>query len=85
MQVDIEFAINGETVDQSTFRATLNNQDVTADFQVTGEKSRRAVFPASHPALKVGGRNVLLTVVDGIVPGTARTATDVDRVTITVK
>jgi hypothetical protein len=85
LQVDIEFAINGETVDQSTFTATLNNHDVTSDFHVTGERTRRAVFQASHPALNAAGRNVLLTVVSGLVPGTTRTANDVDRVTITVR
>ena len=31
------------------------------------------------------GRNVLITSVDGVVPGTTRTATDVDRVTFTVQ
>jgi hypothetical protein len=31
------------------------------------------------------GKNVLITSVTGIVPGTSRTATDVDRVTFTAQ
>lgn len=85
VQIDIEFGINGETVDQNTFKAYLNSQDVTADFKMTGTKTRRAVFSAGHIALQVDGRNTLLTTVQGIVPGRNRTASDVDRVVFTVQ
>lgn len=84
LQVDIEFAISGEAVNQSSFRATLNNTDVTARFQVTGPNTRRAVFQLGSSSPLLLGRNVLLTTVDGTVPGTNRTAKDVDRVAFTV-
>lgn len=84
VQIDIEFGVNGETVDQNTFKAYLNSQDVTADFKVTGPKTRRAIFQSGHLALRVGARNSLLTTVQGVIPGSNRTAGDVDRVTFTV-
>lgn len=83
VQVDIEFGFNGETVDQSTFNAYLNSQDVTAQFKSTGPKTMRAVFQPSQ--LNIGGRNTLLTTVQGILPSNGRAAGDVDRVTFTVQ
>ncbi len=60
VQVDIEFGINGETVDQNTFKAYLNSQDITAQFiQSTDPNKRRAVFQPNQ--LNIGGRNTLLT------------------------
>lgn len=82
--IDIVFATNGETVNQTTFRATLNNIDVTDQFNVTGPNARRAIFVLGPGSLTLG-RNVLLTSVQGVVPGTTRTANDVDRVSFTVK
>jgi hypothetical protein len=81
----IQFGINGETVNQSTFHATLNGTDVTASFG-PGSTSNELVGlfdPGTSPLMI--GKNVLLTSVDGIVPGTTRTATDVDRVTFSVQ
>lgn len=81
----IHFGINGETVNQSTFHATLNGTDVTALF-VPGSTSTELVGlfdPGTSPL--VIGKNVLLTSVDGTVPGTTHIATDVDRVTFTVQ
>jgi hypothetical protein len=81
----VKFGINGETVNQSTFHATLNGTDVTALFG-PGSTSNELVGlfdPGTSPL--VIGKNVLLTSVDGTVPGTTRTATDVDRVTFTVQ
>lgn len=84
VQIDIEFGVNGETVDQNTFKAYLNSQEVTTDFKVTGPKTRRAVFQKEHLALTVDGRNTLLTTVQGVIPRSGRTAGDVDRVVFTV-
>jgi hypothetical protein len=86
VQVDIEFGRNGEVVNLSTFRATLNNQDVTGAFKATDPKGKtlRAVFQLELSPLKAG-KNVLFTTVDGIVPGTTRTGTDADRLTFTVR
>lgn len=83
VQVDIEFGINGETVDQATFKATLNSKDVTAHFKSTGPKTMRAVFQPAQ--LNTDGRNTLLTTVHGIIPRNGRTAGDVDRVVFTVQ
>ena len=83
--VIVKFGIGGETVNASTFHATLNGTDVTASFVPNGRPGELvAIFDLGTSPL-AAGRNVLLTSVEGIVPGTTRTATDVDRVTFTVQ
>lgn len=84
VQIDIEFGINGETVDQNTFKAYLNSEDVTTDFKVTGPKTRSAIFPYDHLSLVPGGRNTLLTTVRGVVSAKGATAGVVDRIVFTV-
>ena len=81
----VRFGINGETVDNTTFHARLNGTDVTASF-VPGSQAGElvGVFEPGTSPLQIG-KNVLITSVDGLVPGTTRTATDVDRVTFTVQ
>lgn len=83
--VVIQFGIDGETVDTSTFHATLNGTDVTALF-VPGTLSGQmvAIFNLVTSPLVIG-KNVLITSVAGIVPGTTRTANDVDRITFTAQ
>lgn len=83
--VVIQFGINGETVDPTTFSATLNGTDVTKLFAPGPNANQMtAIFsPGTTPL--VTGKNVLITSVSGIVPGTTRTANDVDRVTFTVQ
>jgi hypothetical protein len=81
----VKFGPNGETVDRSTFRATLNRQDVTNAFRPgAGVGDLVAVFDFGSSPLELG-RNVLLTTVSGIVPGTTRSANDVDRLTFFVQ
>jgi hypothetical protein len=79
--VVIQFGIDGESVDTKTFAATLNGTDVTALF-APGPNSQQmtAIFALGSSPL-AAGKNVLITSVAGIVPGTTRTANDVDRVT----
>lgn len=80
----IKFSLSGEVVDRSTFRAELNGEDVTASFQPSNPPGDlTAVFALGSSPLKQG-RNVLVTSVEGIVPGTNRTATDTDRLTFSV-
>lgn len=80
----IRFAVNGETVDVSTFSAQLNRVDVTGLFQPTGNSDEMlALFDLAVSPLVVG-RNVLNTSVEGIVPGTTRTAADGDAFTFFV-
>ncbi len=83
--VVIQFGIDGESVDTSTFHATLNGTDVTSLF-APGPNSAQmtAIFDVATSPLVIG-KNVLITSVAGIVPGTTRTATDVDRVTFTAQ
>ncbi len=81
-----KFAAGGETVYRSTFRATLNQIDVTGLFvsDTTYGGDLVAQFSFTNSPLKQG-RNVLITSVEGIVPDTTRTASDVDRVTFDVQ
>ncbi|MFL6386237.1 MAG: hypothetical protein ACJ71U_02005 [Terriglobales bacterium] len=83
--VVIQFGIDGESVDTKTFAATLNGTDVTALF-APGPNSQQmtAIFALGSSPL-AAGKNVLITSVAGIVPGTTRTANDVDRVTFTAQ
>lgn len=85
LSVVIRFSVNGETVDTSTFSATLNGFDVTPMFVPTGKLNELvAIFDLGSSPLELG-QNVLLTSVDGIVPGTTRTASDADRIVILVE
>jgi len=85
MAVVVKFGIGGETVNAATFRATLNGTDVTASFVPNGQPGELVgVFDLGTSPLATG-RNVLLTSVDGTVPGTTKTATDTDRLTFTVQ
>ncbi len=81
--VQIRFSRSGEQVDRATFRAELNQQDVTAAFRPNSRGDLVAVFQPGASAARAG-RNVLLISVDGIIPGTTRTGTDADRITFTV-
>ncbi len=82
----VKFAAGGESVDRPTFRATLNQRDVTSLFvpDTTYGSDLVAQFTFENSSL-VRGRNVLITSVDGTVPDTTRSATDVDRVTFDVQ
>jgi len=83
--IAIRLGSNGETVDELTFSATLNGTDVTASFETGNQPGERVgVFALGTSPLQPG-RNVLITSVEGTVPGTSRTATDVDRVVFTVQ
>ncbi len=77
----VRFGVNGETVFPDTFTASLNRVDVTQDFIMTGNGDERVAFFELGSSPIVVGRNVLVTSVDGIVPGTTRTASDGDAFT----
>lgn len=81
--IQLRFARDGEQVDRRTLRVELNRVDVTAAFRTNSIGDAVALFPPGAAPL-VSGRNVLLVSVDGIVPGTGRTATDADRFTFTI-
>ncbi len=81
----IKFAVGGENVDRNSFHASLNGVDVTGAFvpDDTYGGDFAAVFAIGTSPL-AAGRNVLIATVNGVVPGTSRTAADVDRVTFSV-
>ncbi len=79
--VVIRFGAGGEQVDTGSFRASLNRVDVTGRFAFDATYGGWAAWfrPGESP-LRVGS-NVLLTSVEGTVPGTFdRVARDTDRV-----
>ncbi len=79
--VVIRFGAGGEQVDTGSFRASLNREDVTGRFAFDATYGGWAAWfrPGESP-LRVGS-NVLLTSVEGTVPGTFdRVARDTDRV-----
>ena len=77
--VDIVFGPNGGTVYADTFRAALNGVDITGQFLATSSTRRRAYLQLGSGSALKSGVNVLITSVDGMVPGATRTATDTDR------
>jgi hypothetical protein len=83
--IALEFSVAGELVYRESFRAELNGVDVTASFfpGAADGADLVAVFQLGSSPLKVG-KNILLTSVDGQIPGTLRRATDTDRMTFEV-
>lgn len=84
--IALKFALNGEAVARESFKATLNGVDITASFFPGGPGSADLIAvlrPQSSP-LQVG-KNVLITSVEGTVPGTARQASDTDRMVFEVQ
>ena len=73
----------GETVDRATLHVELNRVDVTGQFVTNSMGDAVAVFALGSAPLQ-SSRNVLLVSVDGVVPGTNRTATDADRFVFTI-
>lgn len=82
----IKLAINGETVNRASFTAVLNGVDVTNQFHAgpADGADLTALFEIGGSPL-VMGKNVLITSIDGTVPGTTRSATDTDRIVFTVQ
>lgn len=82
--IDVVFGPNGETVYQQTFRAVLNNVDITGRFVSLDPTRRRAYLSVGAGGTLVLGANTLVTSVDGVVPGATRVATDTDRLRFVV-
>lgn len=83
--IALKFSVAGEFVYRETFRAELNGVDVTASFfpGAADGADRVGVFRIGSSPLKAG-KNLLITSVDGQIPGTQRRATDTDRMTFEV-
>jgi hypothetical protein len=83
--IALEFSLNGEDVDRQTLQVELNGVDVTDQFHPGASDGADLVgvfFLDSSPLQE--GKNVLLTRVDGMIPGTTRTGTDSDRIVFLV-
>lgn len=77
--IALKLSVGGETVFRETFRAVLNGVDVTARFHpgTAGGADLAALFePGALPLQE--GRNVLVTTIEGLLPGTTRRAIDED-------
>lgn len=87
ISIGLEFSLSGELVSPDTFYASLNGTDVTEYFQPNssfpGDLS--ATFDLTEDSPLQRGKNVLITGIEGIVPGTTRSASDTDRVTFTIQ
>ena len=83
--IEVAFGVSGESVNQNTFNAKLNNVDVTAQFVVMGNNRSRAYFQLGSSSPLQLGRNVITTTVDGTVPGATRSAKDTDRVVFLIE
>lgn len=77
--IALKLSVGGETVFPETFRAILNGVDVTARFHPgrAGGADLAALFELGALPLQQG-RNVLVTTVEGLLPGTTRRAIDED-------
>ncbi len=80
MAVDIVFGQNGEVVDQSSFRAMLNDVDISDRFVTTAAHHRRAVLTMAPAGPLKHGKNVLVTTVEGVVSGGSKRLIDTDRI-----
>lgn len=82
----LRFAVGGEKVDMSTFRATLNSESVTGRFVYDATyKGYAARFTPENSPLRAGN-NVLLTSIDGTIPGVYdRPVNDSDRLSFDFK
>jgi len=81
----LKFALNGEQVDRQTLQVILNGIDVTSSFvsDNSGIGDLVASFEPATSSLQID-KNVMTTVVYGLVPGTNRNAKDTDRITFVV-
>ena len=77
--VALKLSVDGETVFRETFRAVLNGVDVTSQFHpgTAGGADLAALFTLGAPPLREG-RNVLVTAIEGLLPGTTRRSIDED-------
>lgn len=83
-EIRLKFAIGGESVDRSTFRAALNGIDVTDSFTSGGSGADlQASFSLGGAALQSGVNDFLATV-SGTDPQTATVSQGVSRVMFTV-
>lgn len=82
----LKTSVNGEQIDRESLNVKLNGVDVTSVFIVDTTKVGDLVghFELDGSAL-MQGKNILLTSIEGVVPGTSRTAVDTDRITFTVE
>lgn len=84
VQVQVKFAIDGESIDRTTFHAELNGQDVTNAFgQGTGAADLQATFDLSTSPIQAGSNDFIasVSVTD---PNSGSATTGASRVTFTI-
>jgi len=85
VSIQIKFAIDGETIDRTTFHAELNSVDVTSAFSaVSGSVDLQGTFARGTSPLQVG-TNDFIASVSGTDPQGGAAATGVSRVMFVVK
>lgn len=84
--IALKLSVAGETVFPQTFSATLNGVDVTAAFHPGPDDGASLVaYLAVGSSPLAAGKNVLITRMEGLVPGTSRRAVDTDRMVFDVQ
>ena len=84
VEVDLKFALDGESVDRTTFHAQLNGLDVTNSFFAgTAGAGLQATFNLGTSPLQSGG-NDLIASVSGTDPQNGGSTTGISRVLFTV-
>lgn len=80
-KIVVKFALGGEKVDASTFKAILNKQDVTSLFIIDDSGSGDlAIELDNQDGIAIAGENVLILSVQGVSPNNGNAATDTDRI-----
>ena len=71
--IALKLSVAGETVFPETFKATLNGVDITSAFHPgPADGASLTAYLAVGTSPLQAGKNVLITSVDGLVPGTTR-------------
>lgn len=84
--IALKLAARGETIYPETFKATLNGLDVTGLFHggpPDGADLTAFLRVGSSPLLE--GKNVLVTTIEGLLPGTTRRTHDEDMIQFDVR
>jgi hypothetical protein len=83
ISIKIDYAVDGETVDVSSFRAQLNDEDVSKSFApVPNANSLLGLIaiPTYGSTSLVSGRNVFIAQIQGVDPSTGGATTKIARV-----
>jgi Dockerin type I domain len=80
LTISVKFSLGGETVNRSSFSASLNGNDVTSRFSSSQQSVDLAGSFTVNDGFLVSGPNLLLAEVSGTDPNTSQTVTKLRRV-----